>query len=125
MLPLKERNKLKKSFPSPNGRLKYILSVALEAYGTLAGAHQISLLVTLPGASREFSFSKMKKLKLYILYKISQDFPLHSAENKVAPSIYFSDAVKNVAIKFIFLFLHGVTSCLLIDLLPSAGDFKK
>ena len=86
MIPLKEGNKLEKSFPSPDGRLKYILSVALEAYGILTGAHQISLLVTLPVASRGFSFNKMKKLKLSILYKISQDLPLLSAENKVAPS---------------------------------------
>ena len=76
--------------------------MALDAYGTLAGARQIYLVVTLPVASREFSFNKMKKLELCMLYKMSQDLPLLSAENKVAPSIYFSDAVKNVAMKLHF-----------------------
>jgi hypothetical protein len=102
LLPLKERNKLEKSFPSPNGLLKYILSVALEAYRTLAGALQIFLLFPLPVASRELSFNKMKKLKLCMLYRISRDLAFLSAENKVVPSTYFSDALKNLAVKLHF-----------------------
>jgi len=102
---LKERKKLEKPSPSPNGRLKYILSVALKAYRTLAGALQIFLLFPLPVASRELSCNKMKKLKLCTLYTISQDLALLSAENKVAPSICFSDAVKNLAVKLHFCVL--------------------
>jgi len=102
LLHLKEGNRLEKSFPSPKGRLKYILSVALKAYGTLVGALQIFLLFPLPVASRKLSFDKMKKLKLCILYKINQDLPLLSAENKVAHSIYFSDTVKNLRVKLHF-----------------------
>jgi hypothetical protein len=102
LLPLEERNKLEKPFASPNGLFKYILSVALKAYRTLAGSLQIFLLFPLPVASRELSFNKMKKLRLCTLYTISQDLALLSAENKVAPSIYFSDAVKNLAVKLHF-----------------------
>jgi hypothetical protein len=90
---------LEKSFPSPNGLHKDILSVALEAYRTLAGALQIFFLFPLPVASCEHSFNKMKKLKLCMLYTISQDLALLSAENKLGPSIYFSHVVKNLTVK--------------------------
>jgi len=47
----------------------------------------------------------MNKLKLCVLYTTSQDFALLSAENKVAPSVYFSDDVKNLAVKLHFCVL--------------------
>jgi len=103
LLPLKERNKLEKLFPSPNGRLKYISSMALEAYGTLAGALQIFLLFQLPIASREFSFSRMKKLKFCMLYEISQDLALLSAANKISAFLLLQRCCEKFSNKTSFL----------------------
>ena len=70
--------------------------------GTLAGAFRIFLLFPLPAAPRERSFNKLKKAKFCMLCKMSRDLAILSAEKNVASSIYFSDDVKNFAIKFHF-----------------------
>jgi hypothetical protein len=58
-----------------------------------------------------------------MLCKMSRDLAILSADNNVASSIYFSDDVENFAIKFHFFLC--VVACMIIDLLPTAGDFKK
>jgi hypothetical protein len=51
---------------SPKGLLKYISSMGLEAYKTLAIALQILFTLPVSVASCELSFSKMKLIKSYL-----------------------------------------------------------
>jgi hypothetical protein len=74
--------------------LKYISSMGLEEYKTLARALQILLTFLVSVASCERSFSKMKLIKSYLLSTVSQDrftkLSIFSIENEVASSINFS-----------------------------------
>jgi hypothetical protein len=86
---------------SPKGLLKYISSMGLEAYKTLATALQILLTLPVSIASRERSFSKVKLIKSYLRSTLSQDrftnLGILSTENEVASSIDFSDVIKYFA----------------------------
>jgi hypothetical protein len=89
---------------SPKGLFKYISSMGLEAYKTLATALQILLTWPVSVASCECSFSKMKLIKSYLQSAMSQDRFTNPAilliENEVASFINSSDVIKDfVAIK--------------------------
>jgi hypothetical protein len=59
------------NFP-PKGLLKYISSMGLEAYETLAIALQILMTFPVSVASCESSFSKMKLIKSYLQYNVTR-----------------------------------------------------
>jgi hypothetical protein len=88
---------------SPKGLLRYISSMGLESYKTLATALQI--LLTSPGSveSCEHSFSKMKLIRSYLHSTVSQDrftnLAVPSVGNEVAFSTDFSDGIKDFAAK--------------------------
>jgi hypothetical protein len=86
---------------SPKGLLKYISSMGLEAYKTLAIALQFLLTLPVSVTSCERSFRKMKLIKSYLRSTMSQDrftnLAILSVENEVASSIDFSDVIKDFA----------------------------
>jgi hypothetical protein len=86
---------------SPNGLLKYISSMGLEACKTLETSLQILLTLPASVASCELSFSKMKLIKSYLRSTMSQNkftnLVILSSENKVASSNDFSDVIKDFA----------------------------
>jgi hypothetical protein len=61
-----KQNGKKPDFP-PKGLLKYISSMELEAYETLAISLQILMAFPVSIASCELSFRKMKLIKSYLL----------------------------------------------------------
>jgi hypothetical protein len=81
---------------SLKGLLKYISSMGLEAYKTLATALQILLTLPVSVASCERSCSKMKLIKSYLLSTMSQDrftnLAILATENEVVSSIDFSNS---------------------------------
>jgi soluble P-type ATPase len=81
--------------------VKYISSMGLEVYKTLATALQILMTLPVSVASCERSFSKMKLIKSYLQSTMSQDrftnFAVISIEIEVASSIDFSDVIKDFA----------------------------
>jgi hypothetical protein len=86
---------------SPNGLLRYISSMGLEAYKNLATDLQILLTLSVSVASCERSFSKIKLIKSYLRSTLSQDrftnLAILSIENEVASSSDFSDVIKDFA----------------------------
>jgi hypothetical protein len=95
-----KQNGKKLDFP-PKGLLKYISSMGLETYETLATALQILLTLPVSVASCERSFSKIKLIKSYLRSTMSQDrftkLAILSIESEVASSIDFSDVIKDFA----------------------------
>jgi predicted transport protein len=95
-----KQNGKKLDFP-PKGLLKYISSMGLEAYGTLAITLQILMTLPVSVASFERSFSKMKLIKSCVQSTMSQDkftnLAILSVENEVASSIDFGDVIKDFA----------------------------
>jgi hypothetical protein len=90
----------KLDFP-PKGLLRYISSMGLEAYETLAIALQILMTLSISVASCERSFSKVKLIKSCVRSTVSQDkftnLTILSFENEVASSIDFDDVIKDFA----------------------------
>jgi hypothetical protein len=95
-----KQNGKKLDFP-PKGLLKYISSMGLEAYKTLATALHFLLTLPVSVTSCEHSFSKMKLIKLCLWSTMSQDrftnLAIPSVENEAASSIDFSNVIKDFA----------------------------
>jgi hypothetical protein len=96
--PQKSTTEWEKQDFSPKGLLKYISSMGLEAYKTLATALQTLLTSPVSVAPCERSFSKIELIKSYLRSTVSQDRFTNlvnlSIEKEVASSIDFSDVIK-------------------------------